>query len=247
MAKHYSVGTPKKKDGEWRVAWLVDGKDHEPGAYYTDDQADAESTASAMRARAAQLNAKQQENSDRSLNALVASLLEDAPDPNPAGFPTSYPPTKDRLKRGMSGVCRACNGHGLVPGNRPTDLSVTCRKCRGTGRATPANEASGDDAAARQRTYELKWKEAQQSARQHARWAEIRQAVAKMLVDRGAAEVGSSDIGHGVMSAYRDYQGNWDEFLKDHPEPGEEATCDNCGASSHHTDECPYSLGANLQ
>ena len=26
-----------------------------------------------------------------------------------------------------------------------------------------------------------------------------------------------------------------------------QAMCDNCGGSSHHADECPYSLGANPQ
>ena len=110
-----------------------------------------------------------------------------------------------------------------------------------------------EDPQAAQRDYELQWKMAQQSARNHPRWAEIRQAVAQAMVDDGATEVGSSDLNHGIMRFWRDYGGGtlsaakWDDFLNDHPIREPEAMCDNCGASSHHTDECPYSFGANPQ
>jgi hypothetical protein len=110
-----------------------------------------------------------------------------------------------------------------------------------------------EDPAAAQRDYELQWKMAQQSARQHPRWPEIRDAVVQAMVADGAAEVGSSDVNHGVMRFWKDYGGGtlsaakWDDFLKDHPLQEPEAMCDNCGSASHHTDECPYSFGANPQ
>lgn len=98
-----------------------------------------------------------------------------------------------------------------------------------------------------QRQFELRWKKAQDSARLRPDWAVLRQAISAAMVDDGAEEVGTSDLSHAVMRYWEQYVGDWDQFLKDHPlQPGE-AQCDNCGASSHHTEECPYSFGANPQ
>jgi hypothetical protein len=108
-------------------------------------------------------------------------------------------------------------------------------------------EPMEDEATARQREYERQWKLAQTSARQRPDWAVIRNAVAQAMVADGATEVGSSDVNHGVMRFWKDYGGDWDAFLKDHPLQEPEAMCDNCGSASHHTDECPYSFGANPQ
>lgn len=36
-------------------------------------------------------------------------------------------------------------------------------------------------------------------------------------------------------------------FQKLHPNKNEQYMCENCGAESHHTEECPYSFGANLR
>ena len=98
-----------------------------------------------------------------------------------------------------------------------------------------------------QRAFELRWKEAQASARNRQDWADLHRAISQAMVADGAEEVGSSDLNHVLFQYWNQYQGDWDSFLKDHPVASEEAMCDNCGGSSHHTDECPYSFGANPQ
>lgn len=47
--RYVRIGAPRKNsDGEWRVGVIIDGRDSEPNAYYTDDRDDALSTRKAM-------------------------------------------------------------------------------------------------------------------------------------------------------------------------------------------------------